>query len=126
MELNSIETPWSDGAEYEPISVLGCEVTKVTAADVKRVVGHDGGSDFDKSEIAIVELNDGRFVGWESWSDVTGSGFHGDAYGGDVEVWFAGSLVDLRLMFSEQGWTAMRLPDMQQSADGPRRQWTER
>lgn len=108
--LDSYETPWSDNAEYRPRSVGGCETTKPAAADVKQVIGHDGGSDFDKSEIAVVELQDGRFVGWESWSDVTGSGFHHDAYGGDVEVWFARSLAELRPLFSERAWDAMRIP----------------
>jgi hypothetical protein len=42
------------------------------------------------------------FVGWESWTDVTGSGFHSDAYGGDVEVWFARDLATLRKQFSEK------------------------
>lgn len=107
--MNSSETPWADYAEYRPISVGGCRTSKIAAADVKRVVGHDGGSDFDKSEIAVVELNDGRFVGWESWSDVTGSGFHYDAYGGDVEVWFAESLAELRPLFSERAWEALKI-----------------
>ncbi len=102
--LDSMECPWAGYAEYLPVSIGDCPTSAIAATDVKRVVAHDGGSDFDKSEIAIVELNDGRFVGWESWSDVTGSGFHGDAYGGDVEVWFARDVADLRPRFSECAW----------------------
>lgn len=104
---NCYECPWDDSAEYEPVSVLGCPVSKITASDVRRVVAHDGGSDFDKSEIAIVELLDGRFVGWESWSGVTGSGFHHDTYGGDVEVWFARSIAEIKPMFSERAWEGL-------------------
>jgi|KBSSwiStaDraftv2_1062776.scaffolds.fasta_scaffold00132_90 hypothetical protein len=103
------EFPWSEFAEYRPISVGGYPTSLIAAADVKRIVAHDGGSDFDRSEHAVIELNDGRFVGWESWSDVTGSGFHGDAYGGDVEVWFARSVAELRPMFSEQAWEGLKL-----------------
>jgi len=98
------ESPWADSSAYRPVSVNGCAITNVAAADVKRVVTCDTGSAFDRSEIAIVELNDGRFVGWESWSDVTGSGFHHDAYGGDVEVWFASTLEELKPNFSEKAW----------------------
>lgn len=35
---------------------------------------------------AVVKLDDGRFAAWESWEDVTGSGFWADAYGGGAEV----------------------------------------
>lgn len=107
--LNSQETPWADYAEYKAISVNGCDPSGFAETAVKRVVAHDGGSDFDKSEIAIVELHDGRFVGWESSSDCTGSGFHHDAYGGDVEVWFAHSLEELRPLFTERAWEVLKL-----------------
>ena len=107
LRSTSHETPWSDHAEYRPVSIGGCVTSPVTESDVKRVVGHDGGSDFGRSEIAVVELSDGRFVGWESWRDCTGSGFHSDAYGGNVEVWFAQSLDELKPLYSEQAWEAM-------------------
>lgn len=105
----SNEFPWADGADYTPVSIAGCPTSTIAQDDVKRIVASDAGSDFEHSEIAIVELNDGRFVGWESWTDVTGSGFHGDAYGGDVEVWFAHSLAELRPSFSEKAWESLGL-----------------
>lgn len=101
------ECPWSDEAEYKPVSVGGCPTSIIAEDDVAQVLGHDGGSDFQRSEVAVVVLKDGRFVGWESWSDVTGSGFHSDAYGGNVEVWFAHSLAALKPMFSEQAWDGL-------------------
>ena len=104
------EYPWAPNAEYKPVSINGCPTSPVAESDVKRIVAHDGGSDFDSSEIAVIELLDGRFVGWESWGDVTGSGFHHDAYGGDVEVWFAHSLEQLKPQFSERAWEALKLP----------------
>lgn len=103
-----METPWSDCATYQPVSVDGCSVSAIAESDVKCIVAHDGGSDFDRSEIAIVQLHDGRYIGWESWTDVTGSGFHGDAYGGDVEVWFATSIKKLKSKFSERAWEQLQ------------------
>ena len=40
-------------------------------------------NDWDGNCCGIVELHDGRFVGWESGWGPTGSGFSMDAYGGD-------------------------------------------
>lgn len=105
------ECPWSRDAEYKPVSVNDCPTSTIAVSDVKRIVAHDGGgpSGFESSEIAVAELHDGRFAGWESWTDATGSGFHADAYGGDAEVWFARSIAELKPMFSERAWEALKL-----------------
>lgn len=103
------ECPWSDKAEYKLVSVDGCATSAIIVDDVAQVLGHDGGSDFQRSEIAVVKLKDGRFVGWESWAEDSESGF----YGGDVEVWFAYSLAALKPMFSEQAWEVLHFGEVE-------------
>lgn len=52
--------------------------------------------------VALIRLKDGRWIGWESWSDVTGSGFQGDAYGGNLDVWVARSARPIIALISER------------------------
>lgn len=50
----------------------------------------------------LLQLHDGRYMSWESWQEMTGSGFHGDAYGGHQEVWVASTPQTAIAMISEQ------------------------
>jgi hypothetical protein len=68
----------------------GAAATTFTESDVAEVLYHGhSGEDWDGTEAAVIRLNDGRIVAWESVWGPTGSGFCEDAYGGDAEVWFA-------------------------------------
>jgi len=46
----------------------------------------DSGPDWEGDCAAIVKMNDGRYITWESWWGPTGDGFHEDAYGGDSDI----------------------------------------
>jgi len=74
----------------EYISLDDCLAGPILTEDVAEVVHHYmNGDRWDGKEIAILKLTDGRYVGWETWYGPTGSGFFADAYGGDVDIYFA-------------------------------------
>lgn len=50
----------------------------------------------------IAQLVDGSFISWFSFVDVTGSGFHGEAVGGDAEVFVSDSFRGAYMALSEQ------------------------
>lgn len=89
------DAPWQrynhDGAFT---STDGCDTTDFKKEDVAVVIayGETARRDWDGKLAAIVKLNDGRYVSWESWWGPTGSGFCCDAYGGDAEVIFSHTL----------------------------------
>ena len=79
---------WPDGHDGTTV-YHGDDRTPVDFSEepVLVVAEWDSGSGFCYSDCcALVALSDGRFAAWESWEDVTGSGFCEDAYGGDAEV----------------------------------------
>ena len=49
----------------------------------------------------IAQLIDGRFISWFSFVDVTGSGFHPDAYGGDEVVYVSATFRGAWMALSE-------------------------
>lgn len=90
------ESPWNRFAWSGDLeSVDGCDASDFVERDVAVVVA------WDDDCAGIVLLKDGRFVGWESWTDVTGSGFCADAYGGNIPIWFAKTLRPLVLRIAE-------------------------
>lgn len=99
------EAPWSR-CEWSGrlVSVDGCPSHDFTASDVARLVIYaDTGRDWSGEAAGIAQLRDGRFIGWESSWDATGSGFCHDAYGGDADILFATSIAALWSHFSERG-----------------------
>lgn len=101
------EAPWDDGAEWggyfdattgdqihpdfmpEGIAIQIVDIDFVVMTKVVH-------GDYVDTPCCIA-LKDGRFnrdgvrqfASWQTWSDVTGSGFHGDAYGGDSKIFMA-------------------------------------
>jgi hypothetical protein len=73
------------------LSIDGVKRSEFRESDVAEILyhGNDGADEWDGSEAAVIRLNDGRLVAWETWWGPTGSGFSFDAYGGDAKVWFA-------------------------------------
>jgi hypothetical protein len=94
------ESPWAEGARYVFTEIHDDGSARArslgTLDDVARVIACDG------KLTALVYLKDGRYVAWESWEDATGSGFHEEAYGGNVEVTAASSPLTALLTISEQ------------------------
>lgn len=95
-----IDPPWGeiDGAR---VSVDGTPVSVIEEHDVARWLAYGDGDD-GMREVCLVQLEDGRFVGWVTWDDVTGSGFHGDAYGGDAELYFGSTAESVLRHIPEQ------------------------
>lgn len=90
-DLEFREAPWGVSATHgEVTSVDGAAIDDWTQDDVVKVIAYDIASD----QAGVALLRDGRVISWESWADVTGSGFHGDAYGGDQGVFVARGYVD--------------------------------
>lgn len=73
------------------ISLDGTPTTDFTEDDVESVVayGETSHDSWTGQCAGIALLRDGRFISWESWWDVTGTGFCGDAYGGTADIAFA-------------------------------------
>ncbi len=98
IELNTSmfghESPWSRGEWYGQViadpedDVSRDGILTVTEADVSRVLaGYNGASSYWECSVSgLVQLRDGRYMAWMSNVDVTGSGFHADAYGGDANI----------------------------------------
>jgi hypothetical protein len=85
---------WGDGGFTKDHGALhsldGTSVDEFSTSDVVEVLYHgDTGEDWDGTEAAIIRLEDGRLVGWQTWWGPTGAGFSEDAYGGDAELWFS-------------------------------------
>jgi len=97
------DPPWGriDG---ERRSVDGTRVSVIEEDDVAEwlATGPGGSRDRYSDEVCIVRLNDGRIVAWATWSDVTGSGFHSDAYGGDAVLLFGATVEAVLPHLSEQ------------------------
>lgn len=76
------------GGSY--VSLDECEAGPITEEDVESVVHlYEEGSGYDGKEFVVLRLWDGRYVGYETWYGATGTGFRCDAYGGNVDVFFA-------------------------------------
>ena len=96
--------PWNRGQWHgQLVSVDGCPAHDFTRDDVSEVIiaSEIGADDYDGSIVAIVKLNDGRYVGWEASWGPTGDGFSADAYGGDADILFASSVKALFFYMSE-------------------------
>lgn len=95
--------PWMRGQwRGQLISVDGCSAEDFVYEDVKEViVASETDHSWDGSSVAIVRLNDDRYVGWETTWGPTGNGFSADAYGGDADIYFATSPKALFFYMSE-------------------------
>jgi hypothetical protein len=98
------EVPWNRGSWHGSfVSVDGTLASDFTVDDVEEVVSSaqiEG--DWDGMTVAIVRLKDGRFAGWESSWDCTGSGFSEEAYGGGADVLFAATADYIESSLSER------------------------
>ena len=68
---------------------------------------------YEGSCAAVVRLNDGRYMSWETFWGPTGNGFSEDAYGGEADVHFANDLdtiVRFGLTDEVRGWLGLDLP----------------
>jgi len=101
------DTPWDHHGCGPLISLDGCDTTggdNLKRADVERViVWGETGPGWDGESAGIALLKDGRYIAWESWWGPTGSGFSGDAYGGDEEIAFARTAQKALEHISEKG-----------------------
>lgn len=71
----------------------GTSTEMPTEDDVAEVVAQAStGDQWDGKVAAVLRLKDGRFVAWETFYGPTGNGFSEDAYGGEADLTFAGSL----------------------------------
>lgn len=73
-------------------SLDGTRAHDFTEADVAEVVAYgenDLGGGWDGEVAAILRLNDGRHVAFETFWGPTGDGFSYDAYGGNADILFA-------------------------------------
>lgn len=90
------------------ISVDGAPTTDFTDADLAEVICCYVEDERWSGRCAgMARLKDGRVVGWSSWWDPTGSGFCGDAYGGDVPIFVgydARTVYTLGLDDEARGW----------------------
>lgn len=101
MKPQLADPPWGphDGT---CVSVDGTPVGLIWEHDVARWIAISGSSLDWSNEVCIVELNDGRICAWSTWNDVTGSGFHADAYGGNAELLFGSSVESVLPHLTEQ------------------------
>lgn len=99
------DVPWARGSWCGSfVSLDGTPATDFTEPDIARLVAYGStDDDWDGESAGIVQLKDGRFVSWESTWGPTGSGFHGDAYGGDADIWFGATDEIVRRQISERG-----------------------
>lgn len=100
MKPNLVDLPWGD-IDGERVSVDGTPVSVIEEHDVAHWLAYGDGAS-GSNEVCIAELHDGRIVAWSTWSDVTGSGFHADAYGGNAELLFAASVEAVLPFIPEQ------------------------
>lgn len=76
------------------VSFDGTATDDFTESDIADVIawGCTPPDDWDGTAAAILLLNDGRYVAYETFWGPTGSGFSEDAYGGDADLVFASTL----------------------------------
>jgi hypothetical protein len=84
------DPPWG-AHDAEAISVLGTLTGTIEESDVAEWLAYGSPSTWQQ-EACVVRLKDGRIVAWVTSWDVTGSGFHADAYGGDAVLVFGPSV----------------------------------
>jgi hypothetical protein len=82
------ETPWSANAEFTYWHVSVPSLDGLAREFVDCVIALSSSMDWG-SGACCVRLHNGLFAAWRGWEDVTGSSFHGDAYGGDAVVYLA-------------------------------------
>lgn len=93
----------------------GAPPTPFTEEDVAEVIAsYDSAAPhgyLDEGNVAcVVRLKDGRFVSWETFYGVTGDGFHEDAYGGEADIHYAGTLDDIiRFGLTDEGRENLKL-----------------
>ena len=69
------------------------------------------GEHWDGEVAAILLLNDGRYVSYETFYGPTGDGFYEDAYGGDADLVFSSSLENaLRYGLTKNGRKLVGMP----------------
>ena len=98
--LNLEDPPWGD-IDGERRSVDGTPVSAIEEDDVAEWIATKACHHYDR-EVCVVRLNDGRIAAWASWWDVTGSGFHADAYGGDAVLLFGATVEAVLPHLSEE------------------------
>lgn len=109
------ETPWDSWGEENPyaqpgdygrvVGIHGASTHPSRLHDVVEIV-HDwseGGTFTEGSVFGVVRLSDGRYLSWTSWTDVTGTGFYPDAYGGNTDIFYSNSLEDA-INFGLEDW----------------------
>lgn len=81
-----IDNPFhrADDWHGEVLSVDETEASEVPKDSCYKILLAER-DDYNVAGIAL--LNDGRWCAWESFEDVTGSGFYGDAYGGGANIY---------------------------------------
>lgn len=90
-----VSVPWNRGTwNGKFLSFDNTKTDDFEAEDVKEIIATEGLGGWDGSCAAIVVLNDGRYVSWESDWGPTGSGFSEDAYGGYADINFSSTLLD--------------------------------
>jgi hypothetical protein len=105
-ELTDGVNPFNRGSwSGRLVSVDGALTADFTAEDVAEVVASgESGDQWDGTVAAVLRLNDGRFVAYETFYGPTGSGFSEDAYGGDADLHFARSLEEVvRMGLTDDG-----------------------
>ena len=115
-EPNIHESPWNATEWDGRITSVDdeAETTPIALADVERVLALGASLDW---VTCIVKLRDGRYAGWSSFLDSTGSGFHGDAYGGDCEVFVTLDAERLSDVLPEQDVEHLELAATEAEAD---------
>lgn len=93
------EHPWSGNShtnpEYDVVAIdeSSADLPPDGPAEILYQGVRDEG--WDGFTACVVRLDESRFAAWESWWGPTGSGFHPDAYGGDVIVYVGSDLAAL-------------------------------
>lgn len=99
------DPPWGH-IDGDRASVDDTHISEIEEDDVKTWLAMGPGAGY--SEVCIVELHDGRVCAWSTWADVTGSGFHHDAYGGDAVLLYGASVEAVLPYLSEQERESLR------------------
>lgn len=84
----------------------------IAQEDVAEVIGEAStGGEWDGKVAAVLRLNDGRFVAWETFYGPTGDGFIEGAYGGDADLTFASTLDQaVRFGLTDEGRNLLGIP----------------
>ncbi len=102
----ALETPVPD----DPSCVT--RVLALSATPACDEGAYERGDYFGGHSVGLALLTDGRYIGWDSPMDVTGTGFHEDAYGGEADIFVAMSPVDILRHLGEQAVEQLRFASL--------------